>query len=96
MYKYFFAVWSFTFNVTVCEFMSGVTVQDSNVVEIFETAEALYRDDSSTRATIEDFYEQYVCLLACRDKRHSAPLNDNGIIDTLNSLIRTKNSVERK
>lgn len=96
MYKYFFVVWISILNLNACEFTCGVMIQDPKIIELFATAATLYQDDSVTSATIENFYEQYICLLASRDTRDSAPLNDNGIIEHLNFLISEKESAERK
>jgi hypothetical protein len=96
MCKYFFVVWVSIVNLSACEFMSGVTIQDPKVSELFATVSSLYNDDKVTSSTIEGYYEQYLCLLASQDRKDTAPLNDVSIIDNLKFLIAIKKSTTSK
>lgn len=90
MYKYFFVVWVSILNLNACEFMSGVTIENCEVRSLFEQAAELYKDDKVTSAIIENYYEQYLCLLASQDKKDTAPLKDVSIIENMKLLIASK------
>ena len=93
MYKYCFMICLTLVKLNACELMNGVTIQDFNVKKLFETVAELYRDDTVTNAIIENYYEQYLCLLANKGVR---PLNDASIIAHLNSLVDAKKNKSGK
>lgn len=90
MYKYLFVIVFSVASLNACEFVNGVTIQDPKVSKLFATAEALFSDNEIARRTIEDLYVQYLCLLGNKTPMKTTPLNDGGIITTLESLIASK------
>lgn len=90
MYKYCFIIAISMVALNACEFVDGVTIEDSEVSKLFATAEDLYSNDESVRSKVEDLYTQYLCLLANRDTFSGKPVNDGGIIAILESLISPK------
>ncbi len=90
MYKYCFVIAVSMVTLNACEFVSGVTIQDPKVSELFATAEVLFSDNELARRTIEDLYMQYLCLLANKTPLNTTSLNDGGILTALQALIAFK------
>lgn len=89
MYKHCFVIAFSMATLTACEFVNGVTIQDPKISKLFATAEALCDDNELLKRTIEDLYMHYLCLLANRPSPNAPPLNDEGILATLQILINT-------
>lgn len=90
MYKYCFVIAVSMVALNACEFVSGVTINDPEMLMLFRTAENLYSQDKGVREEIEELYIEYLCLVANHGTISKRPLNDARYRATLESRIAEK------